>query len=162
MRLGATRPPRASTGTTASVSRHETIRGSTTGLKREADTTRIYTIACLQHLKEAGFSPELKASEIRVVDPAKPPQVPASPKVALNLSLAATLGLLLGVGLAFLTESHGQVEWRQVVFPHPAPHWYQDLMVQRDGLRQKKQRITERRERLVEVACSRIRNSIGR
>jgi len=74
-------------------------------LKREADTNQNLYDSLLQHLKEAGFSPELKASEIRVVDPAKPPQVPASPKVALNLSLAATLGLLLGVGLAFLTES---------------------------------------------------------
>ncbi len=74
-------------------------------LKREVDTNQNLYDSLLQHLKEAGFSPELKASEIRVVDPAKPPQVPASPKVALNLSLAATLGLLLGVGLAFLTES---------------------------------------------------------
>ena len=74
-------------------------------LKREVDTNQNIYDSLLQHLKEAGFSPELKASEIRVVDPAKPPQVPASPKVALNLSLAATLGLLLGVGLAFLMES---------------------------------------------------------
>src|SRR6267154_270918 len=74
-------------------------------LKREVDTNQNLYDSLLQHLKEAGFSPELKASEIRVVDPAKPPQEPASPKVALNLSLAATVGLLLGVGLAFLTES---------------------------------------------------------
>ena len=74
-------------------------------LKREVDTNQNLYDSLLQHLKEAGFSPELKASEIRVVDPATPPQSPASPKVALNLGLAAMLGLLLGVGLAFLTES---------------------------------------------------------
>jgi polysaccharide biosynthesis transport protein len=74
-------------------------------LKLEVDTNQNLYNSLLQHLKEVGFSPELKASEIRVVDPAKPPQEPASPKVALNLSLAATLGLLFGVGLAFLTES---------------------------------------------------------
>jgi len=74
-------------------------------LKREVDTNRNLYDSLLQHLKEAAFSPELKASEIRVVDPAKPPQEPASPKVALNLALAGTLGLLLGVGLSFLTES---------------------------------------------------------
>src|SRR6266566_2135744 len=75
------------------------------GHAAEQITNQYLYDSLLQHLKEAGFSPELKASEIRVVDPAKPPQEPASPKVALNLSLAATLGLLLGVGLAFLTES---------------------------------------------------------
>ena len=74
-------------------------------LKREVDTNQNLYDSLLQHLKEAGFSPELTASEIRVVDPAKPPQAPAGPRVALNLALAATLGLLLGVGLAFLTES---------------------------------------------------------
>lgn len=74
-------------------------------LKREVNTNQNLYDSLLQHLKEAGFSPELKASEIRVVDSAKPPQEPASPKVALNLALAATLGLLLGVGLVFLTES---------------------------------------------------------
>jgi capsular exopolysaccharide synthesis family protein len=74
-------------------------------LNREVDTNQNLYAGLLQHLKEAGFSPELTASEIRVVDPATPPQAPASPKVALNLALGATLGLLLGVGLAFLTES---------------------------------------------------------
>jgi polysaccharide biosynthesis transport protein len=74
-------------------------------LKRDVDTNQSLYDSLLQHLKEAGYSPELKASEIRVVDPAKAPQTPASPKVALNLGLAAALGLLLGVGLAFVTES---------------------------------------------------------
>lgn len=74
-------------------------------LTREVDTNQNLYTGLLQHLKEAGFSPALNASEIRVVDPAMPPQVPASPKVVLNLALASALGLVLGVGLAFLTES---------------------------------------------------------
>jgi succinoglycan biosynthesis transport protein ExoP len=74
-------------------------------LKREVDTNQNLYAGLLQNLKEAGFSLGLNASAIRVVDPARPPQVPASPKVALNLALASALGLVLGVGLAFLTES---------------------------------------------------------
>ena len=77
-------------------------------LTREVDTNQNLYTGLLQHLKEAGFSSALNVSEIRVVDPAMPPQVPASPKVALNLALASALGLVLGVGLAFLTESMDQ------------------------------------------------------
>jgi len=73
--------------------------------QRDVDTNQNLYESLLQHLKEAGFSAELKVSEIRVIDLAKAPQAPVGPRVALNLALAATLGLLLGVGLAFLTES---------------------------------------------------------
>jgi succinoglycan biosynthesis transport protein ExoP len=74
-------------------------------LKREVDTTKNVYEGLLQHLKEAGASVELKASDIRVVDPAKPPSTPTRPNVPLNLALGLLLGLGLGVGLAFLQES---------------------------------------------------------
>jgi tyrosine-protein kinase Etk/Wzc len=46
----------------------------------------------------------LKASNIRIVDPAEVPEVPVRPRVMLNLALGFIFGLGLGVGLAFFQE----------------------------------------------------------
>jgi len=73
-------------------------------LKREVETNKQLYEGLLQRLKEAGVSAGLKASNIRIVDPAEPPQKPARPRVPLNLALAVILGLGLGVGAAFLQE----------------------------------------------------------
>lgn len=73
-------------------------------LKREVDTNKQLYEGLLQRLREAGVSAGLKASNIRIVDAAEPPEKPAKPKLALNLALALTLGLGLGVGAAFLQE----------------------------------------------------------
>ena len=42
--------------------------------------------------------------QIRVVEPAETPDIPVRPRVLLNVLLAATAGLIVGVGLAFLLE----------------------------------------------------------
>ncbi|MDA2912722.1 polysaccharide biosynthesis tyrosine autokinase [Acidobacteriia bacterium AH_259_A11_L15] len=73
-------------------------------LKREVETNRQLYEGLLQRLREAGVSAGLKASNIRIVDPAEPPEKPAKPKPLLNLALAIILGLGLGVGAAFLQE----------------------------------------------------------
>ena len=73
-------------------------------LKREVDTNKDLYNGLLQRLKEAGVSAGLKASNIRIVDPAKPPTSPAKPKVMFNLEIAALLGLGLGLGLALLQD----------------------------------------------------------
>jgi polysaccharide biosynthesis transport protein len=73
-------------------------------LKREVDTNKQLYEGLLQRLKEAGLSASLKASNIRIVDSAEPPTKPAKPKIALNLALAAIVGLALGVCAAFLQE----------------------------------------------------------
>jgi non-specific protein-tyrosine kinase len=51
-----------------------------------------------------GFSSNSGANLLTVVDPAAPPLEPASPRVLLNTLLAAIVGLLLAIGLAFLLE----------------------------------------------------------
>ncbi len=73
-------------------------------LKREVETNKQLYEGLLQRLKEAGVSAGLKASNIRIVDPAVPPKRPARPNLLLNLALATMLGLALGVGAAFLQE----------------------------------------------------------
>ena len=73
-------------------------------LRRDVDTNKNLYEGLLQRLKEAGVSAGLNASNIRVVDPGKPSFEPVAPKVALNLGLAAILGLALGVSVAFFKE----------------------------------------------------------
>ncbi|MGH9804832.1 MAG: GumC family protein, partial [Candidatus Acidiferrales bacterium] len=50
-------------------------------LKREVDTNKQLYEGLLQRMKEAGVSAGLKASNIRIVDPAEPPEKPARPKL---------------------------------------------------------------------------------
>lgn len=73
-------------------------------LKRETETNKQLYDGLLQRLKEASVSAGLRASNIRVVDPAEPPVRPAKPRKLLNLAVALVIGLTLGVGLAFFQE----------------------------------------------------------
>jgi polysaccharide biosynthesis transport protein len=73
-------------------------------LKREADTNKQLYEGLLQRLKEAEVSASLKASNIRIVDSAEPPAKPAKPKTLLNLTVAAFLGLALGMCAALFQE----------------------------------------------------------
>jgi polysaccharide biosynthesis transport protein len=73
-------------------------------LKREADTNKQLYVGLLEKLKETGISTSLKATNIRIVDPAVPPKKPVRPRLLLNLSMAILIGLCLGVGAAFLEE----------------------------------------------------------
>jgi len=73
-------------------------------LKREVETNKQLYEGLLQRLKEAGVSASLKASNIRIVDPADPPAKPAKPRIPLNLAVGVLLGLGLGISTAFLQE----------------------------------------------------------
>jgi capsular exopolysaccharide synthesis family protein len=73
-------------------------------LKREVDTNKQLYEGLLQRLKEAGVSAGLKASNVRVVDPAEVPQKPVRPMILLNLALGVVFGLGLGASAAFLQE----------------------------------------------------------
>ncbi|MBI3696995.1 MAG: polysaccharide biosynthesis tyrosine autokinase [Acidobacteria bacterium] len=73
-------------------------------LKRDAESNRQLYEGLLQRLKEAGVSAGLRASNIRVLDPAEVPETPYRPKKLENLLLALAVGLVVGVALAFVSE----------------------------------------------------------
>jgi capsular exopolysaccharide synthesis family protein len=73
-------------------------------LQREVETNKQLYEGLLQRLKEASISAGLRASNVRVVDPAEVPAIPARPRILLNLVLALIVGLGLGLGMAFFQE----------------------------------------------------------
>jgi len=73
-------------------------------LKREAETNKQLYVSLLEKLKEAGLSAGMHSSNLRIVDPAMVPPVPARPQKARDISLAFIVGLVGGIGLAFFRE----------------------------------------------------------
>jgi capsular exopolysaccharide synthesis family protein len=74
-------------------------------LKRTHDNNqRLYELV-LQRLKETGVTGMMQLSNVRILDRAEPPDRPASPRPLQNLAVAVLLGVLGGVGLAFLLET---------------------------------------------------------
>ncbi len=73
-------------------------------LRREVDTNRQLYDGLLQRFKEVGVAAGIGTNNISVVDEAKVPMLPYKPNLQLNTLLALVLGLLGGVGLAFLFE----------------------------------------------------------
>jgi capsular exopolysaccharide synthesis family protein len=73
-------------------------------LKREVDTNKEIYEGLLTRLKEAGVSAGLRASNVHFVDRAEVPTKPSRPQKAQNFLLSLFVGLISGVGLAFLQE----------------------------------------------------------
>ncbi|HVZ21939.1 MAG TPA: polysaccharide biosynthesis tyrosine autokinase [Vicinamibacterales bacterium] len=73
-------------------------------LQRDAESNRQLYNNLLQRAKETGVSSELKTINIRVVDPAKTPVAPASPKRLLDMLAGFGAALCAGIGLAFVFE----------------------------------------------------------
>ncbi len=73
-------------------------------LRREVDTNRQLYDGLLQRFKEVGVAAGIGTNNISVVDEARAPIFPYKPNLQLNGLLALVLGLLGGVGLAFLFE----------------------------------------------------------
>ncbi|MGJ5813091.1 polysaccharide biosynthesis tyrosine autokinase [Paludibaculum fermentans] len=73
-------------------------------LKREADTNRQLYDSMLQRVKESAISSALKASNVRVVDPAKIPTRPYKPSFATNAALGLLGGLCLGIAFVVTTD----------------------------------------------------------
>ncbi|PYT84541.1 MAG: hypothetical protein DMG40_01240 [Acidobacteria bacterium] len=74
-------------------------------LKREFDSNQQLYDSLLQRLKDATVSAGLRATNIHVVDPARPPRVPVRPQKLLNIAIGLVVGLILGVTLAFVKEA---------------------------------------------------------
>jgi succinoglycan biosynthesis transport protein ExoP len=73
-------------------------------LKRNAEnTSRLYSLV-LSRMKESDLSAQLRVSNIRPLDAARPPEAPVSPRVKITLALSLVLGLMLGMGLAFVVD----------------------------------------------------------
>jgi capsular exopolysaccharide synthesis family protein len=73
-------------------------------LKRDADANKQLYDGLLEKLKEASISAGLHSSNIRVVDAAMQPSSPARPIPSRNILLAIVVGLVGGIGLAFVRE----------------------------------------------------------
>ena len=72
--------------------------------RREVETNRQLYDAMLQRVKEAGITSAMKASNIRIVDPAVPPVLPYKPNLRQNAALGLVIGLFLGVGFIVMSE----------------------------------------------------------
>lgn len=73
-------------------------------LKREVDTNRQLYEAMLQRVKEASLASALRASNVRIVDAAKPPRFPYKPKIWLNGLLGLLAGGFFGIAYIVATE----------------------------------------------------------
>lgn len=73
-------------------------------LKHDAESNKELYDGLLEKLKEAGITAGLRSSNIRIVDPALVPSTPSEPRKTRNIMLAFLVGLVGGIGLAFLRE----------------------------------------------------------
>ena len=74
-------------------------------VRRDAETYRSVYEGLLQKMKEAGVSVGLRSNNVRIVDSAWAPTVPVSPNIPRSMEIGLILGLLAGLGLAFILES---------------------------------------------------------
>jgi polysaccharide biosynthesis transport protein len=73
-------------------------------LKREVDSNRLLYDTMLQKLKEASITSALRASNIRIVDPADAPGSPFKPDVSRSIIVGLLSGIILGVAFSVLRE----------------------------------------------------------
>jgi len=93
-------------------------------LKHEYETNRKLYEDLLQKQKEISISASLKSSNIWIVDPARPPRLPAEPNIPRNfaLSLASGLfgGVLLALGLTQMRENISTLEQAVILSSLPS------------------------------------------
>jgi len=76
--------------------------------QREVDTNRQLYDALLQRYKEIGVAGGVGVNNIAVVDRAKVPERPSSPRLLVNLLISILIGGLAGAGLAVILEQLDQ------------------------------------------------------
>jgi polysaccharide biosynthesis transport protein len=74
-------------------------------LKREADSNRQLYDSMLQQLKESTIASAMRASNARIVDPAKVPEHPYKPKAGQSAGLGLLVGIFLGAVFIVMRES---------------------------------------------------------
>jgi capsular exopolysaccharide synthesis family protein len=77
-------------------------------LQRDVDTNRTLYEGLLQRYKEVGIAGGVGTNNVSIVDRALAPLKPAVPNVPLYLAISAALGLILGVGTAFVLDALDQ------------------------------------------------------
>jgi capsular exopolysaccharide synthesis family protein len=73
-------------------------------LKRDVDSNRQLYDTMLQQMKQASIASAIRASNVRVVDPAEVPQTSFSPNFKLNSAVGLLAGLLLSLTVVTLRE----------------------------------------------------------
>ncbi len=73
-------------------------------LKRRVDTNRFLYEALIKQMKEKGITEQSQSVNVWVIEQAKIPERPATPRKKRNLLLGFILGLFGGMGLAFFLE----------------------------------------------------------
>ncbi len=73
-------------------------------LKREAETSRELFGAIVKRIKEQGITQDIKTVTVWVIEKAEVPASPAKPNKFKDILLGLVIGLMGGVGLAFLIE----------------------------------------------------------
>jgi len=86
------------------VSRLEEKSSRVAALRQEVDSNRRMYREFTERRKEIESAAKLGRTDVAVVERAREPKEPVRPKKALNLTLAAVVGLLGGVALAFFIE----------------------------------------------------------
>ena len=74
-------------------------------LKRDLESNRTLYEGLLEKLKEAGVTAGLRSNNFRIIDAARVPTAPSEPNIPRNLAFALVIGIISGVGLAFLLEN---------------------------------------------------------
>jgi succinoglycan biosynthesis transport protein ExoP len=73
-------------------------------LQQQAESAKSIYDFLLKQSKEINLTSVISSSSLRVVDPADVPILPISPKLSVNLLIAAVFSLSLGIGMAFFLE----------------------------------------------------------
>jgi len=73
-------------------------------LLRDKEVNEKIYMMLLQKREEAKIANAEKLASIRIIDPAKLPTKPVKPRKGLNLIFGIMLGLIMGIGLVFLSE----------------------------------------------------------